>query len=474
MLLGQSDRIKEYTIALEVFDRPPDFDLSSDSTVRVEAHRLRKRLERYYEEEGKGNPIRVVLPLGHYVPQFMPHQPAEPEASEGESCVSHPSVSASTPIVSKHGGAGRRPWALGGLALAAAVVAGLLILAPKGADHAKPPQPLPAAGPEDAVRILAGYQKEQYVDRLGNRWRGDRNFTGGSAEAAGDYARSPSVKFLRAAQDLGIFQHFRAGDFRYDIPLKAGIYEMRLYFAETGFGPCLVAGGGENSRVFDIDLNGKPLVTGLDLFATAGECSTAVVLAFKDVQPAGDGQLHLKFRSVRDRPILNALELVPGTPGRMLPLRMIVGEQSYTDSQGRIWGPERYFVNGQVARHVGSIRNTPDADLYANERYGHFRYVIPVPPGRYTVTLHFSETFFGPSHPRKLKGPGSRVFHILCNGTALTKDFDIFQAAGGDFLPATLTFRGLAPSPQRSLNLSFVPVTDYASVRAIEVIDEAK
>jgi hypothetical protein len=327
---------------------------------------------------------------------------------------------------------------------------------------------------ERSVRILAGYNKGHYRDRFGVVWSGDRYFTGGLGERAGDYAGTTTVRFLRAATDLGLFQHFRAGDFSYDIPVAPGVYEMHLYFAETGFGPCLVAGGGENSRTFDIDLNGSRLVNGFDIFANAGDCMTATVLSFKDVRPAADGRVHLTFRTERDRPLVNAVELVPGIAGRMIPIRMLVGDQSYTDSNGRTWSPDRYFINGQVAGNTGVVKGTGEPDLYAHERYGNFSYVIPVPRGRYSVTLHFAETHFGPSHPRKIGGVGSRVFHLLANGVPLLRNFDIFKTAGGDYRALPMNFRGLEPSAQHNLTLSFVPVTNYASVRAIEVTDESE
>src|SRR5260370_32346360 len=52
VLLGQQDEIKESTIALEIFGRTWEFDEKKDAIVRVEAHRLRKRLAKYYETEG--------------------------------------------------------------------------------------------------------------------------------------------------------------------------------------------------------------------------------------------------------------------------------------------------------------------------------------------------------------------------------------------------------------------------------------
>jgi tetratricopeptide (TPR) repeat protein len=69
-LLGQPHRLKEYLIGLEVFDRREAFDPRVDSIVRVEARRLRYKLEEYYRAEGREDGIRIVLRKGSYVPVF--------------------------------------------------------------------------------------------------------------------------------------------------------------------------------------------------------------------------------------------------------------------------------------------------------------------------------------------------------------------------------------------------------------------
>jgi tetratricopeptide (TPR) repeat protein len=67
-LAGHDDRIKEYSIGVEVFDRGPRFDPRCDSIVRVEAFKLREKLLEYYSTEGATDAITVSIPKGNYRP----------------------------------------------------------------------------------------------------------------------------------------------------------------------------------------------------------------------------------------------------------------------------------------------------------------------------------------------------------------------------------------------------------------------
>src|SRR5215212_2951286 len=59
---GDSAPLKEYRIALDVFDRDDSFDPRADPIVRVEARRLRSKLKEYYEGEGAADSIRIDIP----------------------------------------------------------------------------------------------------------------------------------------------------------------------------------------------------------------------------------------------------------------------------------------------------------------------------------------------------------------------------------------------------------------------------
>ena len=63
---GRAERLKGYTLAVEVFERSADFDAQTDPLVRVEAGRLRRRLIEYYADEGRSDPLLLELPRGSY------------------------------------------------------------------------------------------------------------------------------------------------------------------------------------------------------------------------------------------------------------------------------------------------------------------------------------------------------------------------------------------------------------------------
>lgn len=67
-LRGESDDLKEYRIATEVYGRQSDFDPAGDSIVRSEARRLRRKLKEYYESEGKDDEVVIFFRPGSYVP----------------------------------------------------------------------------------------------------------------------------------------------------------------------------------------------------------------------------------------------------------------------------------------------------------------------------------------------------------------------------------------------------------------------
>src|SRR6202789_381631 len=75
-LEGRLDLLKERTLGVEVFDRPPTYDTNTDTVVRYTAGEVRKRLLLYYLEHSRTCRIRISLPAGSYVPEFIHGQEA--------------------------------------------------------------------------------------------------------------------------------------------------------------------------------------------------------------------------------------------------------------------------------------------------------------------------------------------------------------------------------------------------------------
>ena len=67
---GEADRLKGFSIAMDVFGKDGDFDPSTDAVVRVQAGRLRELLQHYFANEGIAEPVRIAIPRGGYVPSY--------------------------------------------------------------------------------------------------------------------------------------------------------------------------------------------------------------------------------------------------------------------------------------------------------------------------------------------------------------------------------------------------------------------
>jgi Malectin domain len=478
---GEADQIKEYTIGVEAFRRLPDFDPKRDSIVRVEAHRLRKRLEEYYATTGAGHRVRIVIPNGQYVPQFIfLDQPAEvtpcmpPENSKD---LQTPTLSASSadpaPASVIASPVKRGPKLVWFPALLLGVVGSVVLFGyvrhREGHTSRREEvwtgtatQPVPAE-----FRMLAGYRGPSFTDRQGHIWSPDSYFSGGFSTpiAAGH--------IIEGEPEPNLVKTQRSGTFRYDIPLAPGSYELRLYFVETEYGPGNPLGGGETARMFRVFMNGVEVVKWLDPICEAGGPNRLVVRDFKDVSPAADGKLHLvlsPFLASNRAPspaFLNALEILQSKPGFIHPIRIVTQDRPVTDADGHTWSSDEYYFGGALGFRSDLVVNAHDDALYRGERYGNFAYHIPLAPGKYRLTLHFAETWFGTPNSNE-PGPGSRVFNVFANGAALLRDFDIAKEAGVN-REVVKVFDNLQPNAQGSLWLEFIPVANYAEVNAIEV-----
>jgi hypothetical protein len=476
---GESGQIKEYSVGLDVFDRRDSFDQDTDSIVRVQANRLRKRLSDYYAAEGAAHPIHITIPVGQYIPVFKTMSDQEPGLASDLVMTPQARAPAGASLPRWRPSQNQIYW------LSGVVVLALLALVAIRAREKSNPQPVirssysqqPAAEPPvglpvgEEVRILAGTNRK-YVDHAGKLWNPDSYFSGGTAIPS-------AVQHIWRTQDPIVYRSSRQGDFTYNIPLKPGTYELHLHFAETFYGPESVGGGGEGSRIMTVLCNGQPLLRDFDVLADSGGDRTADVKVFSDIAPAADGQLHLSFSSGKGGgAMLSAIEILPGIHGRVRPVRIVARDVPYYSNDSHWWSPDTYFKGGQLSTSQEPAIGADDPEFYETERWGHFSYAIPVAPGRYTITLHFIEHRVAAEGPDRSASaasgnaePEGRVFNAFCNGKTILANLNILEQAGEN-RPLTRKIKGLEPNAQGKILLEFVPVTRYATVTAIEVLPE--
>jgi hypothetical protein len=500
---GQGADLKEYSIAVDALGRAPGFDPQADAIVRVDLHLLRKRLESYYAHDGKDRPVRIVLPLGQYAPEFIPNEGnGKTDSGASLKCSLSPSdiiddtelsrPAGEAPAVASEGAEKRifrilqgpalcrvKAWAQRRSAVLAAMVCGLLGLA-FGAGgtlalyrHRVPalwmlgnvPIPIKAASAEilqhfsvggvpdfedRAIRIRCGSDQD-YTDASGLRWSADRFYSGGAI------FRRDVIPIFRSADPV-LYSTGRQGVFHYDIPVAPGTYEVRLLFAETMPG----VEDGMRQTSFIVGARNPDTV---DVVADAGGTRTATMKISSNVRPGADRKIHVNFWSADG--FLNAMEIVPEINGKPAPIRISTLPHLFVDLMGRHWLSDRYFLGGRNINHAFAL-NRVDPPLFSRERYGNFTYAIPVAPGySYRLTLYMAERYWGPQNSG-LGGVGSRIFSVRCNGIELLHDFDLLKVAQNSTVVA-IRFQHLLPDSTAKLNLHFLPVTNYALLNALEV-----
>jgi endoglucanase len=133
-----------------------------------------------------------------------------------------------------------------------------------------------------------------------------------------------------------------------------------------------------------------------------------------------------------------------------------------TDETGVVWRADTGFVDGETIERPGlTIGNTKTPSLYRAERYSMTKFRWKVPNGRYTVKLHFAETF------EELTGPGQRVFSFNVEGREF-KDFDIWKLSGGAQRAYVETVQ--VNVTDGSLDISFTPQVENPEINALEII----
>ena len=140
-------------------------------------------------------------------------------------------------------------------------------------------------------------------------------------------------------------------------------------------------------------------------------------------------------------------------------VRINAGGAQYTDSKGQTWGADQFFSGGFTYTTAQPISGTTSQPLFQTERSGAFSYKIPVPPGRFRVTLYFAEIYFSTY--------GKRIFTVSAEGSPVLSLLDVAQSAG---LNAALEKTFDVETVDGSLDLGFLPKLENAKLSAIRIV----
>jgi hypothetical protein len=138
-----------------------------------------------------------------------------------------------------------------------------------------------------------------------------------------------------------------------------------------------------------------------------------------------------------------------------------VGGDGYVDADGVRWAADAGATGGRLTSTRARIAGTGNDRLYQTGRFGMSGYSVPLPAaGRYTVTLHFAETFW--------KASGKRVFAVTAEGSQLASNLDVYAAAGGRNRAYQL--KAAVSVPDGRLDLGFSATVNRPILQGIEAV----
>jgi enterochelin esterase-like enzyme len=161
-------------------------------------------------------------------------------------------------------------------------------------------------------------------------------------------------------------------------------------------------------------------------------------------------------------------------PAKKFVLRVDCGAfEPYKDKFGNIWAADQELDTGKdwgandgmtMDREGVGVTDTDIPRIYETERYSMDSYKFTVPNGKYTVRLHFAETFEG------IMGPEERVFSISVQGQEVLKDLDVFKTVG-PLKPLVNEYKGVS-AENGKLVIGFTPNIENPQICGIEILAE--
>ena len=294
------------------------------------------------------------------------------------------------------------------------------------------------------VRILCGSDRGA-TDSCGNAWSGDQFFEGGNPVAS----QAKIAGALPTLQDEALYQAGRAGkDFTYSIPVKPGLYCLRLKFAETQYTMLF-------ERPMNLSINGSQVLRNFDIGHAAGGPGKAYEKVFRYLVPDASGKLVLRFTGgwepmqKSDEAMVQAIEVLPEDKPM---IRIDCGsEGEFVDWSSSIWSGDADFAGGKaIVSDAAATQASPtlyDRGLYQTARTGKsFSYTLSLPPGLYSVQLKFAELWF--------KEPGKRPMNIEINGRRVREAWDPAQAAGELAMAADFRVEDVTPDKDGKIKIA--------------------
>ncbi len=279
----------------------------------------------------------------------------------------------------------------------------------------------------------------------------DTDYSGGSYAATNN---TISTTEDQNPAPQSVYQNYRYGNITYTIPnlTPGATYTVRLHFCEDYW----TAAG---DRVFNVAINGAPVLNHFDVFYASGGEYRGMGLAYS-VIATSTGTISIVLTSVVDNAEINGIE--------------IVQSNDVTDISAGGPGAGSYLADMDYSGGgTASVTNTIDTSLvtspapqsvYQNYRDGSFTYTITglTAGASYTVRLHFCEDYW--------TAAGKRVFNVAINGTPVLSNFDVYATAGAEYRAVAEPF-GAVANASGDVTLTFATVVDNAEVNGIEIIE---
>ncbi len=281
-----------------------------------------------------------------------------------------------------------------------------------------------------------------YVAQDGTLFAADTKYKPGKNGYIGGML-SKTKNRIKGHVDSKLFQSGRWGFRQYRFQVPPGLYQVKLYFAETFFKAPL-------KRVFDLKINGKLRIRNLDIFDRVGRNHALIIQC---VVRAGKAGIIIEPIVHRDAVLLAAISIVKTDTPEVLAPQLSQPTANSADIHGENFKP---YDPTTGTGYLGGRILTVDNEKYCQ---GFREYRVRLQPGIYNVVISFKE-------PVK-KRPNTRRFNLTLNKHRVLENFDILSAAGGPNRLITRQF--VTAAPTGNITIAASENSGYSLIAGIKI-----